>query len=96
MSFRDDLIASRRLAMLRLVKEQEGCNESVLNIGIHALGFRKTSRQETRDDLRWLEKRDLVTIEMVRDTVMVATVTDRGREAAAGRGEPVEGLERPE
>lgn len=96
MNFRDVLIASRRLALLRLVKEQDGCNESVLNTGMHHLGFRKTSRDETREDLRWLKERDLIVVDYFNETLMVASVTQRGRDAAAGRGEPIDGLERPE
>lgn len=96
MSFRDDLIASRRLAMLRLIKEQDGCGESALHIGVRALGFKNTTRAEVVEDMTWLEERKLVTNEVIKETVLVATITQRGREAAAGRGASIEGLEQPE
>lgn len=95
-SYRNMILASRRLAMLRLINEQDGCNESNLNLGIHMLGFKKTTRAETVEDISWLEERKLVTTEVVKDTVLVATITRRGKEAVAGRGEPVDGMEWPE
>jgi hypothetical protein len=95
-TYRDDVLASRRLAMLRLIKGQDGCNESILHIGIHRLGFRNTSRAEVVEDMTWLEERKLVTTEIIEETVLVATITQRGRDAAAGRGASVPGLEQPE
>lgn len=94
MSFAEHIAASRRLALLRLIARASGGNESVLAAGIRQLGFPRISVAETRDDLRWLEARGLILLEWV-EALAVAKPTQRGLDAAAGRGPEIEGLERP-
>ena len=97
MRFATYIEKSRRTALLRLTHEAGGhANESVLQAGLHALGFSRTGRPEVRQDLEWLAERGLIAIEWFADKVMVARLSERGLDAAHGRGEPVEGIEWPD
>jgi hypothetical protein len=86
MSYSKHLAANRRLAMLKLLVEDCGhANDSVLELALRELGHRKElDRAAVRQLMRDLEERACVTIDVVRDTVMVAHLTQRGRLAAAG------------
>lgn len=86
--------ADRRLAILRTLAEDAGysLNESVLQSCLDALGH-NVSRDRVRTDLRWLEEQGLVTLEEV-VSVLVATLTGRGADVAAGRA-AVPGIKRP-
>jgi hypothetical protein len=78
--------AIRRLALLQLIREDGGAsNDGTLLTAMRSIGhhhyFDENACRRLLTDLR---DRDCVTIEMVRDTVMVATITERGRMAVAG------------
>lgn len=96
MKFRETWIASRRLALLRLLREAGGAaNESVLRQGLSALGFNRETREDIRADLNLFREAGLVTQDWFENRLVVATLTDRGLDVAAGRIE-VEGIERPD
>lgn len=83
---REMLLEDRRLAALRLLVEAGGsANESVLEMGLRALGHRaELDRAAVRQLLRDLEERECVGLELFDDRVMVATISRRGRLAAVG------------
>jgi hypothetical protein len=99
--FREFTNASRRLAVLRLIKESGGsANESVLHSALTTmLGFPLTARDDLRGDLNWLKERLLLDIDSLEGehgrVLLVARITPEGLDAAAGRGRPIEGLQRP-
>ncbi|PZO89073.1 MAG: hypothetical protein DI623_11380 [Sphingomonas sanxanigenens] len=82
----DGILANRRLAILKLLVEDGGhSNESVLELALRELGHRKgLDRAAVRQMMRELEERACVTLQLFRDTVLVAHITDRGRLAAIG------------
>lgn len=86
MSYADVLLADRRLVILRLLVEDDGCaNESILEKGLFALGHRRlVDRAFVRDQLKFLEEADLLTLERFKDRVLVATITDLGRKVTQG------------
>jgi DNA-binding MarR family transcriptional regulator len=86
MSYADHLAENRRLAVLKLLVEECGhLNDSVLELALREIGHRKNlDRAAVRQLVKDLEERGCVTVEMVRDVVMVAHITQRGRLAAAG------------
>lgn len=84
-SFAETLAESRRLAILRLLKEIGGSsNESILHAGTEQLGFRRESRTTIRDDLSMMVKHGLLKEEWFND-LMVVTITSRGVEVTEGR-----------
>lgn len=95
--FRRAIDSSRRLALLRLLKESEGsANESVLRTGLGALGFGGAALGDgVRADLRMLEERELVRTTLYNDVVMVATITRRGMAYLAREVPQVEGVDYP-
>lgn len=96
MDYASILAADRRLAILRLLIEAGGSTgESVLEKALHMLGHRAgVDRDQVRKDLRELETRDCVQIELFQDKVMVPTITRRGVSVAEGII-VVEGIARP-
>ncbi len=94
-SFPTFLAEDRRLVILRLLHEQGGyaLNDSVLHSALEAMGH-QVARSIVRDDVGWLEERQLVTTELISGRVLVATLTERGGDVAAGRSR-VEGVKRP-
>lgn len=86
MRYSEHLAANRRLAVLKLLIEDCGhANDSVLEMALREIGHRANlDRAAVRTLMRDLEERACVTIDIVRDIVMVAHITDRGRMAAAG------------
>jgi hypothetical protein len=98
-SFKEHLARSRRLAMLRLMRDGGGsANESVLHTAVLSLGFPTTTREEIRADLEWLQQRRLVKLDQFAKPnggiIMIGNVTEAGIDASRGRGEPIEGLAR--
>lgn len=90
----EHIAQDRRLAMLRLLTESRGsANESVLHVGLEALGHRHQPRSQIRDDIRYLEKLDLLKVDIV-SGVMVCDITRRGVDVAEGRAE-AEGVKKP-
>lgn len=85
-SFRQDILAERRLVLLKLLIEDGGqSNDGTLTTAMRSMGIRQGLDQAgVRQMLRELAERDCATIDMIRDTVMVAKITERGRMAAAG------------
>ena len=80
------IAANRRLAILKLLIESAGvANDSVLHTAMKAIGHvAELDRTAMRVLIKELEERDCLTTEMVHGTVMVATITERGRMAAVG------------
>ncbi|MCW3835985.1 hypothetical protein ACFQ1E_08035 [Sphingomonas canadensis] len=86
MNYAEETDAIRRLAILKLLIEDGGQgNDSTLLTAMRAIGHVQYMDQPAiRRLMRELAERDCATVEMVRDTVMVARITERGRMAAAG------------
>lgn len=96
MSFATTYAASRRLALLRLLREAGGrLNESVLFKGALQLGFARTSRDDVRTDLDLFKDRGLTTETWHEQRLRVVSLTDRGLDCAAGRL-PVDDIEQPD
>lgn len=92
------LAASRRLALLRVLAENEGAaNESVLRTALCALGFRGrlATDESLAGDLDVLAKAGLLVIEDYLGRVRIATITKRGARYLARQVDPVEGVEYP-
>lgn len=99
MNFVDDITRSRRLATLRVVRENEGAvNESVLRRSLHLLGFR--GRLQTDEalagDADMLHKAGLVGIVYYDGRVRTLEITDRGRSYLKRHIDPVPGIDYPE
>ncbi len=86
MNYAEETAAIRRLDLLKLLVEDGGAsNDGTLLTAMRAIGHVQYLDQGAcRQLLGELRDRDCVTIEMVRDTVMVAKITERGRMAVAG------------
>lgn len=95
MSFKVLIDESRRLALLRLLREQvkRSLNDSVLKTALRAYGFQAT-RESVQADIVWLEERGLVANEILGGKIHVATLTDKGADVVAGEIE-VEGVQYP-
>jgi hypothetical protein len=94
-NFKDFVEEDRRLVILLLLREAGGkANESVLHSGATAVGHATVSRSQLRKELEWLRERGLVTHEWYNQTVLVASLTERGLDTAEGR-EHVQGVKRP-
>jgi hypothetical protein len=86
MSYTETLAAERRRAILSLLVQDAGRgNERVLFQALRAVGLGAGLEPgDVRELLRWLAARDCLTIALVHETMMVATITDRGRLAEDG------------
>lgn len=86
MSYADHVAADRRLAILEhLIAEGGASSETALLAALRAQGHRVgLTRDDIRDLLKDLRAADLVEIEYYRDTLMVASITARGVDAAQG------------
>ena len=93
-TFRDLIDEDRRLVILRTLEEDPGysLNESVIQSCLDALGH-KVGRDRVRTDLAWLRDQGLIDLQEV-VSVMVATLTGRGADVAAGKT-TVPGVKRP-
>lgn len=87
MSYADQRAAERRLCILQLLVEDGGhANEANLEQSLEAMGHRQGIEQKVvRQYLRDLEAVDCIEIEMVRDKIMVASITARGVKVARGQ-----------
>jgi hypothetical protein len=94
-SFQERFNEDRRLAILRLLKEQPdySINDSMLQTALEALGHGQ-SRDVIKTDMAWLGEQGLVEVDVVHETVHVAKITGRGIDVAAGRA-TVPGVKRP-
>jgi hypothetical protein len=81
--------------MMRLLAEMPtySANDSVLTTAVATLGLPCT-RDQMRGQLAWLQEMRLVTLLEPMAGVSVATLTERGGDAAAGRSH-VPGVQRP-
>ena len=98
-TFVDDNTQSRRLATLRVVRENEGAaNESVLRRALDLLGFRGRlqSDEGLRGDAEMLERAGLAAILYYDGRVRTLEITDRGRSFLKRHIDPVPGIEYPE
>ncbi|WP_088158724.1 VpaChn25_0724 family phage protein [Achromobacter xylosoxidans] len=93
-TFSDFLRHDQRLVLLRLLAEMPSyrANSSVLAIALERYGHAMT-RDQVKTELRWLEEQGLLGIEDL-DTVLVATLRERGQDVATGRT-TVPGVKRP-
>lgn len=83
-----------RLVILRLLAEMTGyrANSSVLTMALDTFGH-ALSRDQVKTELNWLAEQGALTLDNV-GPVMVATLTERGQDIAAGRAR-VPGIKRP-
>ncbi|AJO79222.1 MULTISPECIES: hypothetical protein [Pseudomonas] len=83
-----------RLVILRLLAETTGyrANSSVLTMALDSFGH-ALSRDQVKTELHWLAEQGAVTVSDV-GPVLVATLTERGQDIAAGRAR-VPGIKRP-
>ncbi|RJF94816.1 ArsR family transcriptional regulator [Oleomonas cavernae] len=89
---------SRRLALLRVLAENEGsANESVIKVALAALGFRGrlATDDAVRSDLDMLKEAGLIVDEWYQGRVRIATLTKRGVSFLARQVDPVSGIEYP-
>lgn len=95
MSYHQYVEQDRRLAILRLLKESPdySINDSVLQSALDHIGHR-IGRHVVRADLAWLRDTGLVSVDVVLDSVHVATLTDMGLDVGDGRT-VVDGVKRP-
>lgn len=98
-SFAQRLLEDRRLVILRLLNEQAGrrANSTVLTFGMEVFGH-SVSRDYVRTLLAWLAEQGLVTTEIAAESqsgaIVLATLTERGRDVVQDRAE-VPGVARP-
>lgn len=94
--YADYLSQDRRLVILRILAEMPTyrANSSVLHTVLNEWGH-EPSRDQVKGELRWLQEQQLVTVEEVGDgAVLLAKLTERGADVAAGRAR-VDGVKRP-
>jgi hypothetical protein len=83
-----------RLVLLRLLVEMTAyrANSSVLTMALDSYGH-SLSRDQVKTELHWLAEQGTLTVADV-GPVLVATLTERGQDIAAGRAR-VPGIKRP-
>ena len=91
----DYAIGHLRLSLLRALVETptNQSNDSLLATAMGELGLPFT-RDQLRIQLGWLEEQGLIRLARPTDTLIVATLRERGAEAALGRVH-IEGIARP-
>lgn len=90
------LSEDRRLLILRLLSEMPTykANSSVLYTALAAWGH-EPSRDQVKTELRWLAEQGLIGLDDIGGSdVLLATLTARGQDVAAGRSF-VDGVKRP-
>lgn len=92
--YADFLRQDYRLVILRLLVEMTGyrANSSVLAMALDNYGH-TLSRDQVKTELHWLAEQGALTLTDV-GPVLVATLTERGQDIAAGRAR-VPGIKRP-
>lgn len=98
MALADILAADRRLCILRFLSDDRdySLNESLIQDALTLVGH-AMSRDSVRVELAWLKEQGLVgtrTEMLGSKPLLIATLTERGADAAAGRAE-VPGVKRP-
>lgn len=91
----DYVMSHARLAVLRALLEavQHTMNDSLLKTRMETLGLPVT-RDQLRTQLGWLEEQGLIRLARPTDSLVVATLRERGAEVAMGRAH-VDGIQRP-
>lgn len=94
-SFHEFLREDWRLVILRCLAGSAAyrSNSSVLQRMMSSVGH-ELSRDQVRTELHWLSEQDLVALDESLPTVLVAKLTERGADVAAGRA-AVPGVQRP-
>lgn len=92
--FAQYLAEDRRLVILRILAEIPGyrSNSSLLTQLLGNFGH-SPSRDQVKTELHWLQEQALVSVDDVND-VLVARLTERGADVAAGRA-VVSGVKKP-
>ncbi|MDH1007411.1 ArsR family transcriptional regulator [Pseudomonas nicosulfuronedens] len=92
--YADFLRQDMRLVILRLLVEMPAyrANSSVLNAALDSFGH-AVSRDQVKTELAWLAEQGAISLEDI-GPVVVATLTERGHDIAAGRAR-VPGIKRP-
>lgn len=92
--YADFLRQDVRLVILRLLVEMTAyrANSSVLTMALDEYGH-TLSRDQVKTELHWLAEQGALTVADV-GPVLVATLTERGQDIAAGRAR-VPGIKRP-
>lgn len=87
---------NQRLVILRaLEREGDGrLNETLLAAELDLFGH-SMSRDQVREQLRWLEDAGAITVVVAGGAIMIATITRRGEDHVARRGQPIEGVDLP-
>ena len=86
MSYREHMAAERRLAILRLIRDGGGsANRNSLYNAAIAIGYPLTTRDDILADIELLSERGCVTKDMFQGKILVATLTDLGRDVADGK-----------
>ena len=94
-NFFDYTMGHARLAILRALTEAvvHTANDSLLWMEMERLGLPIT-RDQLRGQLGWLEEQGLVRLSRPSDSLVVATLRERGGDVAVGRSF-VDGVQRP-
>jgi len=94
-NFYDYTMGHARLAILRALTEapQHTGNDSLLSMLMEQLGLPVT-RDQLRTQLGWLEEQGLIRLARPTDSLVVATLRERGADVAVGRAH-VDGIQRP-
>ncbi len=92
--FSDYLREDQRLVMLRILAKMPSykANSSVLTNVLAQYGH-SPSRDLVKTELRWLQEQGLIAVDDVSD-LLIATLTERGADVAAGRAQ-VPGVKKP-
>lgn len=95
MSFQTTLTEDRRLSLLLVLSQTPGysANAYLLRDAIGQIYGHSASIDQVRGDIAWLAEQQLVSSREVGE-VMLATLTPRGADAAAGRAS-VPGVKKP-
>lgn len=93
--FRQHFVSHQRLAALKLLADapEYALNSSLMADALGQLGL-GASRDQVRTEIAWLAEQGLVTCEELSSGLLVATLTERGGDVAAGRAS-VPGVQRP-
>lgn len=96
MKFAEELAQHRRLSILRTLAESDGrANDSVLKSALEMVGLSAgLTRQVVREDLEFLQKMGCVKLDWYSETLVVATIKERGVDVAEGRIR-IDGVHKP-
>lgn len=88
MNYSETVAAERRLAILRLIRDGGGsANRNSLYNAAIAIGYPLTTRDDILADIDLLGERGCVTRDMYLGKILVAILTDLGRDVADGKRE---------